>query len=197
MRLPRPEAVLLLGAFLTCPPAVAAPPSSAPPHATASSASTDTQKGPAPPPGFNVHLVTLANGHRLWRGGAPRPDTLAALLASARARGVRVTLLDLRHPPFEDDLSGKGGRLSPDAEKKAASTASSRYLSMSALDPSLLKQIEEALSEGDVYVHCMYGVNRTGFAVGRYATARGASVDRTGLGERDFNQGEAFQRAHP
>ena len=58
----------------------------------------------------------------------------------------------------------------------------------------LLLQGNEALAEGDVYIHCHYGVNRTGFAVGRYATARDLEVDRAKMGERDWNQGVAFQK---
>jgi hypothetical protein len=39
----------------------------------------------------------------------------------------------------------------------------------------------------------MYGVNRTGFAVARYATAKGLDVGREGLGVRDWRDGAAFE----
>lgn len=188
-----PSRALLLAALLwTLPhPAAAHAAPAGAPAALPSVAPTDRQAAPA---GFNVHLVRTRDGHRLWRGGAPRSDTFKALLAAARSRKVGVTFIDLRHPPSTDDLSGKGGRLTPSAEEKTASAEGFRYLSISALDKTLNLRIDEALAQGDVYLHCMYGVNRTGFAIGRYATARGLTVDREGLGERDYSQGEQFER---
>jgi hypothetical protein len=147
------------------------------------------------PPGHNIHVVTESkSGSTFWRGGGPRADTLKALQARAKETGRPVTLIDLRHPPFDDDLKGGGGRLTPVAEEKSAKELGLRYRSISALDKSLVPTIDEALKQGDVYIHCMYGVNRTGFAVGRYATARNLKVDREKLGERDWNQGVNFQR---
>jgi hypothetical protein len=115
------------------------------------------------------------------------------LLESAQTRKVKLLLLDLRHPAWRDDLSGKGGRLSPEGEKQMASELGLRYQSMSAMDPALPAFMAEALRHGDVYIHCMYGVNRTGFAVGRFATADRFQPDRDGLGERDWTQGVHFQ----
>ncbi|HEU4753600.1 MAG TPA: hypothetical protein VFU47_10875, partial [Armatimonadota bacterium] len=145
---------------------------------------------PAPPPGFNVHLVQESGKSRFWRGGAPKRDTLAALAASARQRGVTVTMVDLRKPPYQDDLSGKGGRLSPKAEEAAAKQLGIRYLLISALDRQLPARLQAALKSGDIYMHCMYGVNRTGFATARYARACGVETGRQGLGKRDWQQGE-------
>ncbi len=145
------------------------------------------------PPGFNVHLVDERGGRRVWRGGAPKPETLRTLAAEAKRRGVTVTLIDLRTPPNADDRSGKGGRLSPADEAIAAKRAELRYLPVSALDRSLPDKLRQARKVGDVYIHCMYGVNRTGFAVARYARAEGVKPDRKGLGKRDWSQGDAFQ----
>jgi len=150
---------------------------------------------PGTPPGFNVHRVAAHERGAVWRGGAPRKDTLAALAASAKARWVTVTLIDLRTPPNTDDRSGKAGRLAPKDEAALAAKLGLRYLPVSALSKELPSRIEEAARQGDVYMHCMYGVNRTGFAVARYARATGREVDREGLGKRDWSQGFAFQGA--
>lgn len=181
--------LVLLGT-LTCPRASASPVAPPAPTKAASSARANDL-----PPGFNVHLVRHHDGHRFYRGGAPRGDTFKALVSAARARGVIVTFIDLRRPPSTDDESGKGGRLTPAAEQKMATAEHVEYISVSALDKALLQTIDEALAKGDVYLHCMYGVNRTGFAIGRYATGRKHTVNREGLGERDYDQGEAFQKA--
>lgn len=145
------------------------------------------------PPGHNVHRVVLKEGAVMWRGGSPTRETLRALQATARKTGRPVTFIDLRHPPFDDDLRGGGGRLTPAGEEKAARELGLRYRSISALDRDLIEVLAQALRDGHVYVHCQYGVNRTGFAVGRYATAGKLKVDRTKLGERDWNQGVNFQ----
>ena len=150
---------------------------------------------PSAPPGFNVYLVRQAGGRSFWRGGAPTQATLAALAAAARRRNAPITFIDLRTPPNRDDRSGKGGRLSPTQEQQRVRELGYRYLALSALDPALPARVEAASREGDVYLHCMYGVNRTGFAVGRWAHAVGVSVGRTGLGERDWRQGVAHERA--
>lgn len=160
-------------------PAVAAPP--ADPHAKA-------------PPGFNVHLVDQKGSNRFWRGGAPRKDTVEALAASARERHVTITFVDLRTPPNGDDRSGKQGRLSPTDESAAAAKLGQHYLSISALDKNLPERLQSALRQGDVYMHCMYGVNRTGFATARYARSTGTTPDRAGLGKHDWKQGDAFQQ---
>lgn len=146
------------------------------------------------PPGFNVHLVFDHKDKGLfWRGGGPRPDTMQFLAEEARRRHRPLTLIDLRHPANRDDVSGKGGRLSPAGEEKMASSLGLRYHSISALDEGAVAYIAGALKEGDVYVHCMYGVNRTGFMVGRYATSKRLEVDRTGMGTRDYRDGVKFQ----
>ncbi len=152
---------------------------------------------PEPPSGFNVHLVEIVNGHRFWRGGAPTEKTMSALVAASRARGVMLTLIDLRKPANKDDRSGKGGRMSPAAEQRAVAAAgeSVRYQALSALAKDLTSRIAAALRTGDVYVHCMYGVNRTGFAIGRHAASTGRAPNRKGLGERDYRQGVAYHRA--
>lgn len=147
------------------------------------------------PPGFNVHVVREKDGTRFLRGGAPRKDTLQSLAQSAKARGVPVTLVDLRHPANGDDRSGKGGRLSPKQEEAEARRLGFRYVSVSALSAGLPERLEKLRQEGDVYLHCMYGVNRTGFAVARYAHAHGTQPSRTGLGKRDWRQGVAHETA--
>ena len=147
-----------------------------------------------PPPGYNVHSVREAAGRRFWRGAAPRLETLQFLAADARSRGLAATLIDLRQPASRDDRSGKEGRLSPGDEAALAHTLGLRYASISAMDRSLIGVLRQALRRGDVYLHCMYGVNRTGFATARYARAENLGVDRQGLGERDWRDGDAFQR---
>ena len=148
----------------------------------------------ATPPGFNVHQVfDHQDKETFWRGGGPRQDTLQFLASEARRKHRPLTLIDLRHPANQDDVSGKQGRLSPAAEAKMASALGLRYHSISALDTGAIALIAEALRQGDVYVHCMYGVNRTGFAVGRYATAKHIEVERAGMGTRDYRDGVKFQ----
>lgn len=149
---------------------------------------------PAPPPGFNVHLVQEKETARFWRGGAPKPETVEALAKAAKARGVTVTFIDLRKPANSDDRSGKGGRLSPAAEEALAKKLGLRYEAINALDRALPARLQAAQTKGDVYIHCMYGVNRTGFAVARYARSTGAKVPDDGLGKRDWKQGDAFQQ---
>jgi len=156
-------------------------------------ASVSLAATPTPPPGHNVHLVQEANQSRFWRGGAPRRDTVDALVASAKARGKTVTFVDLRKPANADDKSGKTGRLSPVQEEALAKKLGLRYVGISALDRKLPSVLSEALKVGDIYMHCMYGVNRTGFAAARFARATGATLDRKGLGKRDWAQGDAFQ----
>jgi hypothetical protein len=148
---------------------------------------------PARPPGFNVHRVLSGPAGTFWRGGAPRKDTLHALAASAKARGARVTLVDLRSPARPDDQSGKEGRLSPRDEAALAAKLGMKYVAVSAMDHDLVAVLKQGLEQGDVYMHCMYGVNRTGYAAARYATATKCSVDRSGLGSKDWDQGKAFQ----
>jgi hypothetical protein len=148
---------------------------------------------PKPPPGFNVYLVQEGEAGTFWRGGAPRDVTLKALAAAAKERGLEVTLVDLRHPPTADDQGGKQGRLSPAAEAALVKQLGLRYVSISALDRKFIPTLQQALKRGDVYMHCMYGVNRTGFATARYARATGKPVPRTGLGPRDWRQGDAFE----
>jgi len=152
-----------------------------------------TAAGPKPPPGPNVHLVRESGGRSFWRGGAPREETLRALAASAQERNVPVTLFDLRHPANQDDRSGKDRRLSPEREAALARKLGLRYLSISALDRSLPQKLRASLAEGDVYMHCMYGVNRTGFAAARYGRAAGQKLDRKGLGPHDWEQGDRYQ----
>lgn len=151
------------------------------------------QAAPAPPPGFNVHLIQETETGRFWRGGAPKNETLAALAKEARSRGVTVTLIDLRKPANRDDKSGKAKRLSPAAEELATRRLGMSYVAISALDRTLPDRLAAALRQGDVYMHCMYGVNRTGFATARYARAKGLKVPDKGLGKRDWKQGDAFQ----
>lgn len=146
-------------------------------------------------PGFNVHAVEVKKVSRILRGGAPTRATLEALARSARERGVRVTLFDLRSPANADDRSGKGGRLAPAAEAAMAAKLGIGYVRISALDRELVRRIQEARREGDVYFHCMYGVNRTGFAAGRLACASGESHPTVGTGKRDWAQGVAFEKA--
>jgi hypothetical protein len=145
-------------------------------------------------PGFNVHTVREAAGTRFLRGGAPRPDTLAALAKDAKARKTVETLVDLRHPAKKDDRSRKEGRLTPEEEEAQARKLGLRYVSVSAMDKGLPQQLARLQKSGDVYIHCMYGVNRTGFAVARYARANKVKVDTTGLGKRDVADGDAFQK---
>jgi hypothetical protein len=156
---------------------------------------------PAAPPGLHIYLVRQQEGNRFWRGAAPTSATLEALAAAAAERGVEVTLVDLRVPPTADDQSGKDGRLSPAGEAAMSKRLGLRYVAISALDRRLVGTLRDALSAGDVYLHCMYGVNRTGFAAARYARATRTAISRAGLGSRDWQQGDAFQarleRARP
>lgn len=147
------------------------------------------------PPGHNVHLVREVKGSRFWRGGAPTKDTVKDLVDSAKARSVQLTFVDLRAPDNADDRSGKGGRLTPTQEKALAERYGARYVQISALKKPLVDTLKDALKRGDVYMHCMYGVNRTGFACARYATALKIDIPRDKLGKRDWDQGERFQRA--
>lgn len=149
---------------------------------------------PASPPGFNVHLVQEQEPSRFWRGGAPKPETVEALAKAAKARGVTVTFIDLRKPANSDDRSGKGGRLSPSAEEALAKKLGLQYEAINALTADLPARLQAAQKRGDVYMHCMYGVNRTGFATARFARATGAKVPDEGLGKRDWKQGDAFQQ---
>jgi hypothetical protein len=149
---------------------------------------------PAPPPGFNVYLVQEKENSRFWRGGAPKRETVETLAKSAKARGVTVTFVDLRKPSNTDDRSGKGGRLSPTEEEELAHKLGLQYLAINALDRDLPARLQAAQKRGDIYMHCMYGVNRTGFATARFARATGASVPDTRLGKRDWKQGDAFQK---
>lgn len=151
----------------------------------------------AAPPGRNIHLVQETPSGRFWRGAAPGVDTLEALARAAKARGKSATLVDLRTPPSADDRSGKGGRLPPDAEAAQARRLGLRYLAVSALDRKLPERLQQVGRAGDVYIHCMYGVNRTGFAVARFARFTGRPVNRSGLGKRDFAEGDAFQARLP
>ncbi len=148
----------------------------------------------ANPPGFNVYVVQQKPGSTFYRGGAPRKDTMEALAKAAKAKGKTVTLVDLRTPPFKDDVSGKGGRLSPAQEAAMAKKLGIRYVAINALKKDLPTQLKQFQQRGDVYVHCMYGVNRTGFAVARFARAHKVKVDTTRLGKRDIKQGDAFQK---
>lgn len=145
------------------------------------------------PPGFNVHVVEKKAGSTFYRGGAPRKDTMEALVKAAKAKGKTVTLVDLRKPAFKDDHSGKGGRLSPAQEATMARKMGARYVAVNALTKDLPAQLRKFQQQGDVYIHCMYGVNRTGFAVARYARAHKLKVDTTKLGKRDIKQGDTFQ----
>lgn len=149
---------------------------------------------PTPPPGFNVRVVQEKETGTFWRGGAPKRETVEALAKSAKARGVTVTFIDLRKPANSDDRSGKGGRLSPAAEEALAKKLGLQYQAINALDRELPARLEAAQKRGDVYMHCMYGVNRTGFATARFARATGAQVPDEGLGKRDWKQGDAFQQ---
>jgi len=146
------------------------------------------------PPGFNVYVVEQKPGSTFYRGGAPRKDTMEALARAAKAKGKTVTLVDLRiKPTFKDDTSGKGGRLSPAQEEAMAKKLGLRYVAINALQKDLPAQLRQFQKHGDVYIHCMYGVNRTGFAVARYAKAHNVKVNTERLGKRDVRQGDAFQ----
>jgi hypothetical protein len=147
------------------------------------------------PPGHNIHLVREVDGHRFWRGGAPTKETVRSLVDAAIARKLQVTFVDLRSPDTADDRSGKGGRLSPTEEKALAEKSGARYVCISALKKPLVDTLTDSLKRGDVYMHCMYGVNRTGFACARYATALKIDIPRDSLGKRDWEQGVAFQKA--
>lgn len=146
-------------------------------------------------PGFNIHLVQEKDGKRFLRGGAPRKDTMEALARSARKRGTVVTFVDLRKPANSDDRSGKAGRLSPAAEAALARKLGMRYVAISAMDRNLPERLRKWQQAGDIYMHCMYGANRTGYAAARFATAHKVKISTEGLGKRDVKQGEAFQRA--
>jgi hypothetical protein len=148
----------------------------------------------ANPPGFNVHVIQEKDGNRFYRGGAPRKDTMEALAKSAKARGVTVTLVDLRKRAFKDDTSGKGGRLSPAAEAAMAKKLGMRYVAIDALEKDLPARLARYQKDGDIYMHCMYGVNRTGFATARFCRATGTKTSTEKLGKRDWKQGDAYQK---
>lgn len=179
------------------------PPSTPTPTSNATSRPTDStsaeQKGKVAkasvPPGFNVHFVCSYGWGKMWRGGAPTAQTLAWLGRHARQHNLTLTLIDLRAPASSDDVSGKGKRFTPTQEKLWARREHHAYYSMSALDAKLLPTLEQARRKGDVYIHCMYGVNRTGFAIGRFTVSTGAAIDKSGLGARDIKQGVDFQHA--
>lgn len=149
----------------------------------------------APPPGFNIHLVREAYDHVLWRGGAPRRDTLEGLQKLAQERHIPLTLIDLRYPSQYYDKDHNEGRLSPAEEARLARALGLRYQTTSSRSAGLPARIDKALQEGDVYVHCMFGVNRTGFTMARYATAYGLEFDRAFLGESDWEAGVLHERA--
>lgn len=145
-------------------------------------------------PGINVHLVRTTQTGRFWRGSAPLPETLEALAASAHRRHTSVTVIDLRYPVRKMDEVIQNGRLRPWDEVPVCQKLGLRYLTFSEFRPDLPAQIAKALAQGDVYLHCMYGKNRTGFAVARYACANNLVLNYDGLGEGDVIGGVAFQR---
>lgn len=154
----------------------------------------DAAAQPSKVPGFNVHVVQQKPGSTFYRGGAPRKDTMEALARAAKAKGKTATLVDLRiKPTFKDDTSGKGGRLTPAQEAAMAKKLGIRYVAINALQKDLPAQLRKFQQHGDIYIHCMYGVNRTGFAVARFAKAAKVKVPTQGLGKRDVRQGDAFQ----
>lgn len=155
------------------------------------------------PPAPNVHGVSRVSNRDnpeltayFWRGGAPTVSTLAWFIDRRIQTDIVPTFIDLRRPPTTDDRSGKGGRLSPSEEKLLVERFGFRYVSISAMDKNLISVITKALAEGDVYMHCMYGVNRVAYALGRWAEAGHSVGWRKGFrkDQRDWNQGVKFQK---
>ena len=146
------------------------------------------------PPALNVHLVQRTPSGNLWRGAAPRLDTLQALQRSSKQRHTEVTIIDLRLPISDDDNSERDSRLTPLDESRLSNELGLHYCTVSKKDKKLPSIIAEAVAKGDVYIHCMYGENRTGFAVARYATAGNLTTDRQGLAKRDWDNGTRYQQ---
>ena len=148
------------------------------------------------PVGHNVFKVLEVDGSILWRGGAPTINTILELAEFSKKHNRIVTLIDLRKPERAYDLSGDNGGLTSLKERNLSESKGLNYLRISALDPSFCEVVTDKLKEGDVYLHCMYGVNRTGFAVGRLSINQGAKFDIDGLGKRDVRSGENFEETY-
>lgn len=183
--------VLAAGLSLTLPAYVrAAPdPGATPPvQAPQSSALKDA-------PGYNIHIVSQTPGQLILRGGAPTKGTLQWLTKLAKDNKLPLTMVDLRTPARSYDLNREGNRLPPNEEKSILAAAGHTHLPLSALDKQFPQKVSPLLAgPGIVYFHCQYGVNRTGFAIGRLSKMTGKSFDRTGLGDRDFKQGFNYQQ---
>ena len=132
----------------------------------------------------------------LWRGGAPTKETILELAEFSKKHNRSVTLIDLRKPERDYDRSGDNGGLTIHEEKNLSESNGLNYLRISALDSKFCEVLGEKLKEGDVYLHCMYGVNRTGFAIGRFSIDQGAEYDIEGLGKRDVRSGEKFEETY-
>lgn len=146
--------------------------------------------------GHNVYKVLESPNSILWRGGAPTNETISDLAEFSKKHNRKVTLIDLRKPERAYDLSGDNGGLTSYEEKNLSKSNGLNYLRISALDPAFCDIVTEKLKGGDVYLHCMYGVNRTGFAIGRLSIDQGATFDTEGLGKRDVRSGENFEEAY-
>ncbi len=147
-------------------------------------------------PGHNVHVVSASEGYLFLRGAAPTTQTMSWLLEVAKKTGLPLTMVDLRVPVRDYDKNGEGGRLSPATEKGLTEKAGHTYVPRSALAKTFGEDLAAIAAQprGIVYLHCQYGVNRTGFAIGRLHKLTGMDFDRTGLGDRDFKQGVAYQK---
>lgn len=148
------------------------------------------------PTGHNVFKVLETDRSILWRGGAPSKETILELAEFSKKYNRSVTLIDLRKPERAYDLSGDNGGLTSVEEKNLSERNGLNYLRISALDPSFCEVVIDKLKAGDVYLHCMYGVNRTGFAIGRLSIDQGAEFDIEGLGKRDVRSGENFEETY-
>ncbi|GEM_PF-6931894 len=148
------------------------------------------------PTAHNVYKVLEGDRSILWRGGAPTKETILELAEFSKKHNRSVTLIDLRKPERDYDRSGDNGGLTIHEEKNLSESNGLNYLRISALDSKFCEVLGEKLKEGDVYLHCMYGVNRTGFAIGRFSIDQGAEYDIEGLGKRDVRSGEKFEETY-
>lgn len=146
-------------------------------------------------PGYNIHIVEHSPGKLVLRGGAPTKGTMDWLNRVAKENNLPLTVVDLRTPARPYDLNKEGGRLTPTEEKSHLLALGHQYAPMSALGKTFGHDLNNIVGkEGIVYIHCQYGVNRTGFAIGRLSKLTGKQFDRTGLGDRDFKQGVNYQK---
>lgn len=148
-----------------------------------------------PLPGHNIHLISEHSGNFFIRGGAPTIETLDAIFRQSNAYQKKVFVIDLRNPPRNYDLRPEGERLIPSALKAEVIVRGGEYITLSSFKKDLPQIIDSLVRKGDVYIGCHYGFNRTGYVMGRLKEFGFEVIDKSGLGNRDFEQGIKFQRS--